>query len=189
LPRTLLALASIACGTDDGSPNSPTDDTEDTDLPADTDIETPPCVDAILVTYAEGGCLGYPDQWEFKVDNAGCATSAVLALWDTVALDWDEEHPLTIGSEAPNGEDWQNWILGPLPHATPEGEWAAGVNTSFDCVGQAESVTTATRLFDGNGAVVACAIWGHDPAAVVSGAASFLHTSAADYAGCDVRVF
>lgn len=181
----LLLLA--ACGSDADTQTPPTDG-DDTDPPVDTDTSAPACLDGIMVTYAEGGCLGYPDQWDFKVDNAGCATSAVLDLWDTVALDWDEEHVMTLGSEGPDGA-WQNWVLGPLPHATAEGEWLAGVNTSFDCYAQADSVTTAARLLDDDGATVACAIWGHDPDAVLSGSVSALHSDPADFDGCEIRPF
>ena len=66
--RTVAVILAVGCGANDGTS---ADDPQDTDLPTDTDIETPSCVYAVMVTYAEGGCLGYPDQWEFKVDNAG----------------------------------------------------------------------------------------------------------------------
>jgi hypothetical protein len=50
-------------------------------------------------------------------------------------------------------------------------------------------VTFAARLFDADGAQVACAIWGHDPNAVLSGATSAVHADPADVAGCEIRPF
>jgi hypothetical protein len=177
--------ALVACSGGAGDA-PPTETGDDTDEPTDTD--PPECESELRITHAEGGCFGYPDQWDFKVDNAGCAVSARVAMWDTVALDWDEEHPMALGSEGPD-RIWQNWTLYALPHATPRDGWQAGVNTSFDCDAQSASVTLAARLLDADGATVACAIWGHDPDAVLSGDASAVNATAADYAGCQVQPF
>ena len=181
--RFPLVLALAACAGDGTKP--PTDDTA---LSTDTSASVAECAADIRITHAEGGCFGYADQWDFKVDVAGCADTAVLDLWDTVALDWDEEHELVIGSEGPE-RIWQNWILGPLPHATPRDQWQPGVNTAFDCYLQSSNVTVAARLFDTDGVQVACAIWGHDPDAVLSGTASAVHVDPSALAGCEIASF
>jgi hypothetical protein len=179
-PSVLLVLAS--CTGDGPLP------TDETGLPADTSTPGAECAEEVHVTYAEGGCFGYPDQWDFKVDVEGCAETAVLDLWDTVALDWDEEHSLAVGAVGPD-RIWQNWILGPLPHATPRDQWQAGANTAFDCYAQSSNITFAARLFDADGAQMACSIWGHDPDAVLAGAASTLHVDPAAVADCQVEPF
>jgi hypothetical protein len=159
---------------------------------ADTGSPTEPwaCASDIRVTYAEGGCLGYPDQWDFKVDVAGCAASALFNVWDTsVTLDWDEQHPMTLALEGPDGA-YQNWTLGPLPHQTPAEQWQSGVNTVFDCVSHLDALTYGVRLYDDAGDQVTCMLWGHDPALVLSGGVSAVNSDAAStFSACEVGAF
>ncbi|MEQ1569862.1 MAG: hypothetical protein ABMA64_29785 [Myxococcota bacterium] len=148
------------------------------------------CEADLRLTYAEGGCFGYPDQWDFKVDTEGCATTATLNSWRTSgAQDWDEQHPFTLQLEGADGA-YQNWVAGPLPHASPAADWRSGVNSVFDCTADASTLTYGARLFDGAGALVACTLWGHDPALVQGGGASALNSDpSSDFVSCVVGPF
>jgi hypothetical protein len=178
----VLAVAVVAgCAGDKDESPAPT---------GETGTPGPTCADGVSITYVEGGCLGYADQWDYKVDVAGCAASATLDSWETSgALAWDESHPMTLTLEGQDGA-YQNWALGPLPHQTAQQDWQAGVNSVFDCYAHASTLTWAARVYDADGAVLACVMWGHDPALVQGGGASAVNTeSAAAYADCEIRAY
>lgn len=201
--RTSSLLLLLACGTDDPKPtdtdvdpdtDSVTTDT-DTDTVTETDTTVPPettraCADTISLTAVEGGCLGYADQWDFKADIMGCATTAVVNMWDTAgASGWDEQHQMFVQVEGPEGT-YQSWALGPLPQDTPQESWQTGKNSVFDCVEHASALTFAVRMYDGNGALTDCWLWGNDPAAVLGGSVTAVNSDPASaFASCEPQSF
>ncbi len=191
--RTSSLLLLVACGTDDPKPTD-TDTAVDTDTDSvttdtDTDTTAPPET-TIALTSVEGGCLGYADQWDFKADIMGCATTAVVNMWGTAGgSGWDEQHAMFVQVEGPEGA-YQSWALGPLPQGTSQESWQSGANSVFDCVEHASALTFAVRMYDGNGALMDCWLWGDDPAAVLGGSVTSLNSDPASaFASCEPQPF
>jgi hypothetical protein len=194
-----MLLLLLACG--GGEPaETDTPGTTETDTPGTTETDTPGTTDTgwtttgtvtpvegcpldtpeVLITRAEGGCNAYPDMWDFRIDNAGCAAYASLDLFRLGDAPADEHHSGYTHLQAADGY-YQGWFVGPLAEGEP---WVDGVSSAFTCA-EAGQITFAFRLYDAHHRQLSCALLGPDADAVRAGEATYTHAGdPAAFAGC-----
>lgn len=137
----------------------------------------------ILLQSADGGCSG--TTWRIEARTQGWTSDVVVDMADTRSDPSQlEEHRVPSVSFGPGGY-WDEVQLDLQPAADPA---VPGESTAFDCDEQAETgaMTYALRVFDSDGLMSDCWVWGHDPEVVLQGAFSSA-SAAGELASCTVR--
>ena len=164
----------------DGPGNEPTG-TDDTD---DTDQGMGPFVlhsNQVLVSSVSLYCNA-PGDWVFASDLDLTSTRAVANIWNTGAgNDQGEEHLMVVVDTDPNGA-WEA-IEGVYRE---DAVYMPDLASGFRCE-DIDVLTYAIRVYDDTGQISDCALWGHDPAAVVGGLADYSEVSeSGELLACDI---
>ena len=124
-------------------------DTADTGASSTEDVEEP---SGVKVVSASAGCDPLDEAWTFTARTDGWVGFGVIDVFRT-ADQQSEQHTLFIVASDPGG-GWDELSSGPL---------LANVDSQFDCVADAATLSFVVRVRDGDGALLDCAVWGADP--------------------------
>lgn len=168
----LLAVAMLSMGCEDGGSTPIGDDTaeETGNTPTPTPMGPP------LIQVVEAECAGSGLRIGFENENWGYAP--IVYIFDTqndtaaAVSVWSEEHPLDQSNLVSNDATSDVWSV-TLSSVSSPSQVDPGSSTLFGCdFFNENALTYAVEVFnsDENGGGLAdCAVWGHDPNAIVNG--------------------
>ena len=136
-----------------------TDDTKETGLGESGDVY----IGDTIIQQIDSSCDA--SSWSFSATTDGWTSDAVLNI-DQTGVDpsvaWDEEHTLVSTDYDPNGY-WDTVEID-LPIVTDWEQQQADVNTLFQCNDDRKATLTwMIRVWDPDGTMSDCAVWGDDP--------------------------
>jgi hypothetical protein len=174
----------------------PTGETGATDTPADTGAPVEPCAPVGTGTFAGPTtiyatavtCNAPEDHVEYHICAQGPAAGGAVFAEETgnPEPNWSDDHTLELTDSDALG--WWTELARRLETGASLGSWAPNVSTLFRCRAHFEStvMTYAFAVYDGDGNVVDCVVWGHDPAAMIDGTLARVNDPPFDLAGCRV---
>jgi len=175
-------------GTDPGD-TDPGDEDPGTD-PTDEGTEDPtqggmgpfvPHTSNVLVSSVSLYC-NMPGDWVFSSDLDLTSTKALVNIWNTGAgNNLSEEHLMVVTDTDPNGA-WEA-IEGVY---NEDAVYLPDIASSFGCEAM-DDLTYSIRVYDAAGDISDCALWGHDPSAIVGGLANYAEVSeSGELLDCDL---
>lgn len=140
----------------------------------------------VYVEYGAARCNADDTAVILDARTRGWAWRAVVDVFGTgTAAPSDEEHDLfSVGSD-PDGY-WDELEVGPLVAGSDPEFAVPNLHTTFRCEDVVDRLLTyAVRVYDLDGALLDCGVWGHDEALVRSGAVTTEQvTEPADFSSC-----